>query len=205
MRAVLIAGGRMSDYAYIRQFISPEDYIIAIDSGYHHAVALGLRPHVLLGDFDSITTALPEGIELHRVPTEKDFTDLDLAVAWARERALGEFLLLGTIGSRMDHTLSGIFLLSGLLEAGERAEVLDEHNRIWLTDREIEVAGAPGDLLSLIPLTPCAGVTTHNLAYPLQSAALSPGHGLGVSNVILESPAKVELTSGKLLVMLCRD
>ena len=204
MRAVIITGGSMSDYAYIRPFIRPEDYIIAADSGYRHAEALGLRPHVLLGDFDSLDE-LPSGIETCRVPEKKDFTDTDFAIDWARERGIRDFLLLGAIGTRMDHTLTNILLLDRLLAAGENGEIIDEHNRIWITDTKVEIVAKPGDILSLVPLQPCIGVTTHGLSYPLHEATLQVGHGWSVSNVVLTSPAKITLTAGKLLVMLCKD
>ena len=204
MRAVIITGGRMADYDYIRQFIRPDDCIIAADSGYRHAERLGLRPRVLLGDFDSIG-ALPRGIETLRVPERKDFTDTEFAVEWARGQGMRDFLLLGAIGTRMDHTLTNILLLDRLLTAGEVGQVIDEHNRIWITDAAAEIDGAPGEILSLVPLTVCAGVTTHNLEYPLLDATLQVGYGWGVSNVIRKSPAQVTLTSGKMLVMLCRD
>jgi len=204
MRAVILAGGNMFDYAYIRRYLSPDDYIIAADSGYLHAEALGIRPHLLVGDFDSLRT-LPGGIEIHRVPPEKDFTDTELAIDIARERGCKSFLLLGAIGSRMDHTLTNILHLTRFLEASEHAEILDEHNRIWITDTGIEVDAKTGDTLSLIPLTNCSGVTTENLTYPLYNATLEVGYGLGVSNVVTASPARVTLSSGRLLVMLCRD
>jgi len=204
MRAVIITGGAMRDYAYIRQFIQPEDTVIAADSGYHHCERLGLRPRILLGDFDSLHQ-LPEGIETLRFPQEKNFTDTELAVDWARKEGFRNFLFLGATGTRLDHSLTNILLLSELLDHGEAGELLDEHNRVWLTDREVELDAPPGAILSLVPLTTCAGVTTENLTYPLRGATLEVGQGRGVSNVILASPAKVRLSLGKLLVMLCRD
>jgi len=204
MRAVILAGGNMHNYAHIKQFISPDDFIIAADSGYHHAEALGLRPHLLVGDFDSLHSP-PTDIELHRVPPEKDFTDTELAIDCARTQGCTSFLFLGALGTRMDHTLTNILLLTKLLEMGEQAEIIDEHNRIWTTDTALALDLTPGEILSLIPLTNCEGVTTENLAYPLRDAVLEVGSGHGVSNVVLTSPAGVRLSSGKLLMMVCRD
>lgn len=204
MRAVILAGGSMYDYSYIKQFLSPDDLVIAADSGYHHAEALGLRPHLLAGDFDSLHT-LPRDIETHRVPVAKDFTDTELAIELARTRGCTRFLLLGALGTRMDHTLTNILLLTRLLEAGEQAEIIDEHNHIRVTDTTLALDLTPGDILSLIPLTDCHGVTTEHLAYPLKDAALAVGYGLGVSNIVEASPVRVTLSSGRLLVMVCRD
>jgi len=82
---------------------------------------------------------------------------------------------------------------------------IDEHNRIWITDKAIDIAVATGDLLSLIPLTVCTGVSTQGLAYPLLDATLYVGQGRGVSNVLFAETANISLRSGKLLVMLCKD
>lgn len=194
----------MGDYAAAKQWIRPDDLIIAADSGYRHALALDVRPQVLLGDFDSLDE-IPEGVELHRVSAEKDFTDTELAIQWARDRGICDFLLLGVIGTRMDHTLTNILHLTRFLDEGIRAEIRDEHNRIWITDSEIEITGMPGDILSLIPLTTCEGVTTERLQYPLQNATLRVGQGVGVSNVMREDSARVTVTEGRLLVMVCGD
>ncbi|MCL2568857.1 MAG: thiamine diphosphokinase [Oscillospiraceae bacterium] len=204
MRATILSGGAMTDYTYFQQFLRPDDVIIAADSGYRHAEALCLRPRILLGDFDSLDHP-PADIETLRIPRENDYTDTEFAVNWARAQGIRDFLFLGTIGTRMDHTLTNILRLSDLLDQGEHGEMIDEHNRIWITNSAIEIIGAPGALLSLIPLTPCIGVTTKNLAYPLQDATLYVGHGRGVSNVLLTETANIRLSSGKLLVMLCKD
>jgi len=205
MRAVIITGGSITDYKYLGQFIRPDDYIIAADSGYLHAKGFGVTPDVLLGDFDSLQE-LPADIPIHRFPAQKDATDTELAVRFAREQGCRDFLLLGATGSRMDHTLANILLLAAL-QPGETGAVVDEQNQIWLTDSHLSIPAQPGTLLSLIPLTACTGITTANLAYPLHNAALRVGQevGIGVSNIVLESPAKVTLSGGKLLVMLCKD
>ena len=204
MRAVIITGGSMADYAYIRRFIRPGDYIIAADRGYIHAQRLGVSPHVLLGDFDSLEV-LPQGIEIHRFPVKKDATDTELAAEWAREQGASQILFLGAMGTRMDHSLSNILLLSRLLDQGIRGEMIDEHNHIWITEGVLEIEGNPGQFLSLVPLTACEGVTTENLEYPLFKASLQVGSSLGISNVISGNPAGLSLTKGRLLVMLCRD
>ena len=204
MRAVIVTGGAMRDFACLRQFIRADDYIVAADGGYRHAVALGVTPNILVGDFDSLDE-LPDGIEIHCVPEDKDFTDTELALEYARKRGCSDFLFLGAIGSRMDHSLSNIFLLADCLERGETAKLVDEHNCIWITDSETEVHAPPGSILSLVPLCTCTGVTTENLAYPLCDATIYLGKARTVSNIVLATPARVSVASGQLLLMLCRD
>jgi thiamine pyrophosphokinase len=82
-------------------------------------------------------------------------------------------------------------------------EALDAGGRIVAVHNRVELTGAPGDLVTLLPVGgPAHGVTTHGLQYPLHGETLQPGATRGVSNVLLESRATVELASGTLLVLL---
>ena len=71
MKAYIYVGGAI-DPARITEHPKGDELLIAADSGWHNAVALGERPTVLLGDFDSIgTEKLPDGVEIIRVPAER--------------------------------------------------------------------------------------------------------------------------------------
>ena len=203
-RAVIITGGTILDYEWTASLLNVGDTIICADSGYDHAVKMGAEPNVLLGDFDSIAH-IPGNCDLIRYPERKDSTDTELAVDWAMARGFREILLLGAIGSRMDHTLANIFLLVKMLDSGVRGEMVNEHNRIAVTRTELVLDESPSTLVSLVPFTDCLGVSTDNLEYPLRNAMLKPGPSLGVSNIVVTRPASVSLTSGTLVVIAARD
>ena len=203
-RAVIIAGGWMSDFSYIKQFLHPQDTIITADSGYLYAKQLGLSPHIALGDFDSLGF-VPEDVPVYQVSTQKDLTDTELALQWARSQGYEDFLFLAVLGSRMDHSLSNIFLLNSLLKQGESGQIINEHNQIWLTDSSLTLPIAPGSTVSLIPLSTCHGVTSSGLLYPLFNSTLAFDESLGVSNVSTENPVSVSLREGKLLVIVAKD
>ena len=62
--------------------------------------------------------------------------------------------------------------------------------------------GAPGDLLSLLPVHGAAeGVTTEGLEYPLRGETLPPGTSRGVSNVFAASEARITVERGCLLAV----
>ncbi|MGC8781277.1 MAG: hypothetical protein ACP5UQ_10465, partial [Anaerolineae bacterium] len=66
----------------------------------------------------------------------------------------------------------------------------------------LTVAGAPGDLLTLLPLAGDArGVTTAGLLYPLADEPLLFGQARGVSNVLTAGVAQIWLREGLLLVI----
>ncbi len=68
---------------------------------------------------------------------------------------------------------------------------------------QVSVAGARGDLVSLLPVHGAAdGVTTAGLRYPLHDEPLPAGTTRGVSNVLLGTEGSVSLRAGTLLVVL---
>ena len=204
MRAIIISGGRITDYEYIKSWIAADDTIICADSGYNHAVKMGIVPSVIVGDFDSIGE-IPDGIICLRYPARKDLTDTEIAVEYAREKGFNEFIILAGTGSRIDHSLTNILLLKSTLEHGEKAMLIDEHNKIFITNSHLQLQETSGSILSIIPLTFCQGVTTKNLEYPLCDAEMFVGKGLGVSNIMLEAHATVFVNEGVLLVIVAKD
>jgi thiamine pyrophosphokinase len=206
MRAVIISGGSIGDYDYIKEQILQfsADIIICADSGYNHAVKMQFVPDLIVGDFDSLET-IPDNIKTAREPREKDFTDTEIALEHAREAGAREFLFTGATGTRADHMLTNIFMLKSCLLRGEAAAIIDEHNRITVTDKRLEIRGEERGFVSLVPLCDCLGVTTAGLKYPLVNAELQFGKGLGVSNVMTGEKASVEVREGILLVIEARD
>jgi thiamine pyrophosphokinase len=70
------------------------------------------------------------------------------------------------------------------------------------TAGHLELPGAAGDLLSLLPLGGDAvGVTTAGLQYPLRDETLFQGEARGVSNVFTGAHARITLRRGALLVI----
>ena len=204
MRAVIISGGAVSDYDYIKAQIRPGDVIICADSGYNHAVEMGIRPSIVLGDFDS-AGYVPDDVPCLSYPSRKDLTDSELAIEYAWEQGFRDFLLLAATGKRLDHGLTNILMLKTIMERGGTAVIIDEFNKIMITDSMMEIDEPPGSILSLIPLTNCKGVTTRSLEYPLHEADMSVGKGLGVSNIVTGAAPAVNLRDGLMIVIAARE
>ncbi|MCL2617222.1 MAG: thiamine diphosphokinase [Defluviitaleaceae bacterium] len=204
MRTVIISGGAITNYEFIKAQLKDDDIIICADSGYNHAANMRLQVNVVVGDFDSIGN-IPQDIPVVRYPAKKDLTDTELAIEHARNMGSKHFLLIAATGSRLDHTITNILLLKNFLARGEHSMIIDEHNKIMLTDSQLRLYEPPGSIVSLVPLSDCLGVTTEGLEYPLHNATLYIGKGLGVSNVMLEGNASVSVQDGLLLVIIARD
>ena len=197
MRAVIIGSGEIKDYDKAKSRISSEDYIICADGGYDHAVKMGVKPDILIGDFDSITN-IPDDTEKVQYPTRKDMTDSHIAMELAKEKGYDEMLLLGFTGDRADHSLTNILLLINYPEA----VVADDNNEIRLIKDTVELSGSAGDTVSIIPVCgDLTGITTSGLEYPLDNETLFAGDSRGVSNVMTESVCKIKCKSGMGLVI----
>ena len=207
MRAVIFANGQLSSPQASRSALRPGDLLIAADGGSHHCLSLGLVPDVLIGDFDSLDEAELAGmqasdVEMIRHPVHKDFTDLELALKYARQRGAQEILVFAALGARWDQTLANL-LLPAASDLQESLIVLmdgPQEIRLLRGGETLEVQGQPGDTLSLVPLGGDAlGVTTGHLEYPLDGETLFFGATRGISNVFLSKTALVRLEAGLLL------
>lgn len=204
MRAVIISGGAVTDYDFVKEQIRADDTVICADSGYDHAARMGIVPSVVVGDFDSVKK-MPSDVACIRYPCKKDLTDTEIALEYARSEGFGEFVFLGATGSRMDHSLANILLLKSILERGEKGVLIDEHNKVMLTDSYLQLQEPAGSVVSLIPLSDCVGITTENLEYPLCGSQMKMGRALGISNVMLADNAIVSVCEGLLLVIVAKD
>lgn len=207
MRAVIFANGVIADYAACRAHLSPADRIICADGGTRHALALGLRPDLVIGDLDSFPAEERARLEAAGTrfavyPARKDQTDLELALGAARQMGAAAVHLMGAMGGRLDQTIANLLLLAQEQWADMALSVSDGPETAWVTRSQIEIIGAPGDTVSLIALTPeVCGIDTEGLEYPLTNGTLQFGSTLGISNVLLGARARVHITHGILLVV----
>lgn len=211
MTGVILCGGRITDYEYMRKYLPGKALILSADSGARHCRSFGILPDLLLGDFDSVSESdyaalIASGVETARYPEEKDMTDSELAVEIALKKGCDRVILLGALGTRLDHSASNLFLLKKLLDQGAEGILADEHNEVRLIDKRIELEKQDDAFVTLLPLAGSAiGVSTQGLYYPLDNATLEVGSSWGVSNRFISEKAVVTLREGYLLVMISRD
>lgn len=194
---IFCAGG----FSSLAEPVDSTDLIIAADGGLRHLEALGLTPHVILGDFDSLGY-VPENARVF--PVEKDDTDSILAIRLGLERGYRRFLLYGALdGDRLDHTVANLQSLLFLLDHGAQGYLIGL--RATATALERGCLSFPAEArghLSLFALDgDAAGVTLEGLKYPLQNGILSARFPLGVSNRFLGCPASLRVAQGSLLVI----
>ena len=201
-RCVIVGGADISNYDRINSIISGEDYIIFCDSGLKHMHKLAIKPSLIVGDFDSHENPRLD-VETIVLPCEKDDTDTVFAVKEAIKRGYKEFLLIGVIGARLDHTLGNVYILEYLDELGLNGRIIDDYSEMELVSQEPAYIEDSYAYFSLINITGIAkGITIDNAKYPLKDGEIKCGYQYGVSNeVLMGQKAMVIVDEGKLLLI----
>lgn len=183
--------------------------VIAADSGVELAIELGLPVDVVVGDLDSaspeaLAEAARAGARIDRYPKDKDATDLELAMDLACADGATKIRVIGGAGGRMSHFLGNAALLgSDKYSAIEISWALPA-TTIHVVNplRSVVLAGAAGDLISLIPLGgACRGVTATALRWPLENDDLTSASTRGISNEMMTNQTELTVEQGTLLAV----
>ena len=201
-RCVIIGGADIGRYDRIRSNLRQGDFYICCDSGLKHREALGIVPDLIVGDFDSHENPHMD-VETIVLPSEKDDTDTVFAVKEALTRGFQDFLLVGVIGGRLDHTLGNVSLLLMLDAQGKTAMALDDFSELEIVSGSPVQISDQYDYFSLLNITGTAqGITIKNAKYPLNSAEITCEYQYGISNEVLPGKtAVVTVKQGRLLLI----
>lgn len=204
-RVVLFANGDLPAPEKLRTLLQPTDILIAVDGGLRHILTLGLTPNLILGDLDSanpedVQRLKAQGVPVRRYPIEKNETDIELALQAALEYHPQVIWIAAALGGRLDQTLGNIFLLTRPELEDVDIRLMDGEQEVFLIRDQAPLSGEPGQIVSLLPLTgPVTGVTTSQLAFPLNHETLFPDHTRGISNRMMSTTAAVSIDNGILL------
>lgn len=191
------------------------DDIVAVDSGFDLAQALGQQVTVVVGDGDSMSSGsraavVAQGLDWTIAPTDKDETDLELGLDAVLGPAVGTgaaadptiVTVFGGLGGRLDHLLTIIGILGGRALAGTsvRAAIGTTTLRFVAAPRSESVPGRVGDTVSVIPLFGRAVVSLRGMRWPLDAAALLPTQGRGMSNQLTADVGTVHVHEGLAVV-----
>ena len=206
MRTFIICNGEITNYNYTKNLIKEDDFIICADGGTRHAFNMGIRPDLIIGDLDSTEDFYVDYYENHNIkfikhPRDKDKTDTHICILHALEFS-EEIVLIGALGSRIDHSLANIFLLKLGLTKNIPIHIDDYQNQVFLMDKFIEISGNPNDFFSLIPFSgKVEGLNVKGAKYDLKDAELDMVSSLGISNAFKEKQVTISIEKGCLIVI----
>jgi thiamine pyrophosphokinase len=206
---VVLDGDPLGSDAWLADIAKGADVVIAADGGATRLGKAGRRPDLVVGDLDSLAAGAKRDLERAGVafevhPEDKEETDAELALDAAVKRGADEIVVVGAFGgTRLDHVLGNVLLLAHKDFAAIDVALVTERAtfRSLLGPGILEVEGAPGDWVTLEPLSDVArGVSTDGLRYPLRHDELVRGSTRGVSNELTERRGSVEVGDGLLLI-----
>ena len=201
-RCVIVGGAGINNYDYIRSRLCADDYIVFCDSGLMHFEPLQVEPSLIVGDFDSHDNPHLD-VETIVLPCEKDDTDTVFAVKEAIKRGFDDFLLIGVVGARLDHTLGNVSILLYLDSIGKKGTIIDDYSEMEIVSNEPAYIEDSYAFFSLLNVSGTAkGITIENAKYLLNNAEITCEYQYGVSNEVLPGKtAKVSILEGKLLLI----
>lgn len=211
MKCVVVASGNFKYTQKVKEVIQRADLIICADGGVQHLKKIQIDPDIIIGDMDSTDHGTQSFFRNKKVPViqhpeKKNETDTELCISHAIEKGAEKITLLGVTGTRLDHTLANILLLKQPAAHNIPACIIDNHNEIYLVLDTLTLIGKPGQLLSVIPVTPqVTGITLTGLEYPLDNATLYMGETLGISNVFKKERVSIRIKSGIVIVTKSQD
>ncbi len=202
-KCVIVGGADINNYEYIKTLISKDDYIIYCDSGLKHMDKLGLKPSLIVGDFDSHDNPHMD-VETIVLPVVKDDTDTVYAAKEGVKRGFEEFLLIGVTGGRLDHSLANVSILLYLRKEGVEGIIADDYSIMKIVGQKTEYIPDKYSYFSLVNITGKAeGITIKNAKYEIQNAVITTDYQYGVSNEITPGKvAEVSVSDGELLLVM---
>lgn len=202
---LIISGGKMVDIDIHRV---SADFIIACDSGVDNAERYGIKPDLIVGDFDSISEAnlkkmTEKKLNYVRYPKKKDDTDTMIAVKHAIDMGFEYIKIICVFGGRLDHSIANIQAAHYAALRGAVVELIDKDNYAAVfMNAEMEFRKKEGFYLSVFSLSDkSVGVSVSGAEYELSEGELSNSFPLGVSNEFINEKAVVSVKNGCLMVV----
>ncbi len=226
-RCVIVGGAPIMDYGNVIKYLHEDDWFIFCDSGLKHLQKLqaaafmagradgdsmgGVAPDLVVGDFDSYENPCLEGVETIVLPTVKDETDTSFAASEALRRGFDDFLIVGAIGARLDHTLVNISILYKLYKAGCKSMIVDDYSEMTIAGKEPSYIDGScrffnDDGVRYFSLAnmfgPSRDITITGARYDLEGAEITPETQYATSNEVAPGgTACVTVGEGELLLI----
>lgn len=208
--AIILAGGNIASYEKVCEYLEDDTDLICVDRACNYAINHKLKIDIAIGDFDSIDRDVfnelaKNNIEKLTFNSDKDQTDLQLALDYCNNKKYSKIYLFGALGSRMDHSLANIFFLYKYKDSFEYLEIVDETNMIFLVKDSCEIIKKKGYYLSFLIAKGNPKISIKGVKWPLKSHQMILGDSLTVSNKIVDEKAYVKITDGLCFCFLSKD
>ena len=215
MKTLIVTGGYIEKEFLLRTINETKfDTIIAVDNGLKILDEVKIKPNYIVGDFDTVDNKILDlykkdiSIKIHKYNPIKDNTDTDIAIRLAVKLKSTQIIIIGAIGTRIDHVLGNIQVLKYAMDNEVDCKIIDENNEIQLINktRILEKKGINKKYISLIPLTEkVENINLKGFKYELENGTLTIGSSLGISNEIIKEDARIQFDNGILIMISSQD
>lgn len=204
MKRCVIIGAVEIDYP-LENYIKDTDYVICADRGWQHARAHGIKPDMIVGDFDSSPQPQVDDTSVTVLPVVKDDTDTYYVARYVVENGFTDVLLAGVIGGkRIEHTIANIQTLVYFANNRVNATAIDKHSQLLVIQNgTITLPDMENKFFSLFSMGDRAeGVSIKGAKYPLDNYTITNFYPIGVSNEFIGEEVTVSVTNGSLLLII---
>ncbi|MEM6407057.1 MAG: thiamine diphosphokinase [Pseudomonadota bacterium] len=194
-----LLGAAPTHFRHVKQALSLAPILVAADGGAELALKNGVAPAAVIGDLDSLPSAVREAIpakQLHQI-AEQDSTDFDKCLRSIEAPAI---LAVGFTGGRLDHQLAACSSLIRFRR--KRVFMLSEDDICFACPPNLKLDLPNGMRFSIYPMSPFCG-QSRGLAYHIDGLALEPAGVVGTSNEVT-GPVEVQIEQGEALIILPR-
>lgn len=205
-QAAIFLHGNPPKKERVKRFLAKDTAVICADGGTAYALDLGLKPDVVIGDFDSLNKKRLEKLKSEKVQiktysSEKDETDSELVLQYAIKQGFKEIVIFGWMGTRFDHVLANLTLFAEQKE-DIKITIVESEQTLYIVKSSLTLTGKKGEYVSLIPLKgDVGGVSTKGLKWKLSNETLYFGKTRGISNQFTGKTAEIRVKKGTLLIV----
>lgn len=209
-KALLISGGRQVSKELIEKYI--DRFIIVADGGARLLKKYDFQANLLLGDLDSIgdeslSYVEKNGIEIKKFPAKKDFTDTELALSYLVDEGYKDIIILGALGTRLDHELANLLNLKKLYKNRIRAKIEDDYNEvIYVEEGSYDFEKTNKKYFSLISASDKLNFSTKGLYYEVENLVIDFNNpSRAVSNEMISNKATIKINYGSAFIIMSKD
>lgn len=195
----LVGGGDFDGF-----FDKPDknDFIIGADKGYQYLKNEGIKPDLIIGDFDS--SKEPDFAQKIKLNPHKDMTDTYAGIEIGIKKGYKKFVIYGGLGGRLSHTLANIRIAQEFKNKGVDIILKSKKQRLFLIDYKFfyKFKEDKDFYVSIFSLKETSfGLSIKNLKYELDNYDLKMENHLGVSNETIGQDFEISVKDGLLLVL----
>lgn len=204
MKRCVIIGAVEIDFP-ASALIKDTDFVICADKGWQNAVKNGIKPDMIVGDFDSSPYPEDTDASVTVLPVVKDDTDTFHIARYIIENGFTDVLMLGLMGGkRIEHTIANLQTLVYFAKNRVNATAMDRYSTIMAIENgAITLPDMPGKFFSLFSMGDVAeGVSIKGAKYPLENYTITNFYPIGISNEFIGETVEISVTDGSLLLII---